>query len=446
MKVVHIAFECAPIYKTGGLGDVIGALPIYQKKLGLETYVLMPGYGFITQLPRLPKSSVPVIYAESPYFKEKNSKHDPKIAAPKYAHFALQALFELKKRNIVPDIIHCHDWHTGLIPFMLKNQPDSFFINTKVILSIHNIGYQGNFPLKFLDTPETAQILPLLNKNSKRINFLKQGIHNSDYILTVSPNHAREIRKRQVGFGLADVISKKRGRFKGILNGIDYDIWNPKTDKHLLQRYSRAHVENKKYKNKLTLQRQLQLEINKDIPLFGMVARLSKQKGTELLLPLLSQFPKRRVQLVILGTGDKHYEKLLKRYDKKRFGEWLSVNFRFDEELAHRIYAASDFFLIPSLYEPCGLTQIIAMAYGSLPVATRVGGLADTVIEGKTGFLFESFSSAALLQTIDRALNVWQNPDKYQLLQKKAMMGIFSWKKSARQYVKLYHKLLKSSK
>ncbi len=444
MQVVHVAFECAPIYKTGGLGDVVGALPKYQKDLGIDVAVVMPGYGFITPIPRLPNSTVPVLYAQSPFFQDRNIHHDPKIQAPKYADFAVQVLAELKKRSIRPDIIHCHDWHTGLLPFLARRDPQGFFQKTKIVLSIHNIGYQGIFPLKFLNTPTTARLLPLFNQQQNRLNFLKTAIEHCDYLLTVSPNHAREIKKGQLGFGLAGVIRKKRGKFSGILNGIDYQVWNPKTDKFVRHTYTFSDIQKQKAANKLNLQKRLKLEINADIPLLGLVARLSRQKGIELILSILPDLPKRRVQLVLLGTGEARYEKILARFSRnRRYGEWISLNLKFDEELAHQIYAAADFFLIPSLYEPCGLTQMIAMKYGSLPIATAVGGLVDTIQDGKTGLLVDKFSSKFLLDKIDTALDIWEDQKRYLEMQKLALRQKFSWKKSARQYLQVYKKLLR---
>jgi len=441
MLVVHIAFECAPIYKTGGLGDVVGSLPIALSKLGVEVAVVIPGYGFIKRKKYLPGTQIPVFYAESQWFTKPNTRHDPKIQAVKYAHFAIASLDTLKRLDVRPDILHCHDWHAGLIPWLLKAQPDAFFARTKTILTIHNIAYQGNFPLAFLKRAETQNIYELLAKQHKRISFLKEGIRAADFISTVSPHHATEIRRGKVGFGLSQVVRGKRGKFVGIINGIDYRVWNPRTDRLIRRRFGRTTLTAGKSENKTFLQKQLGLTVSPEIPLFGFVARLSSQKGIDVLLPLLQNVPKRRIQIVILGAGEAKYTQLLKRLQTPEFNKWVSLNFKFDEKLAHQIYAASDFFLIPSHYEPCGLTQMISMAYGAIPVATDVGGLHDTIISGKTGFLFRKITSPELLNTVRQALHVYIETGKLAKFRRLLLRQNFSWDKSAREYVRLYRKV-----
>jgi starch synthase len=327
MRVGQIAFECAPIYKTRGLGDVVGSLPIVLKEEGVESIVLMPRYEWIMRPESLPGSSVPVYYVKSPWFAKPNTAHDPKIQAPKYAHFALQALEELKRLDIKPDILHCHDWHTGLVPFLLKMRPDAFFEKTKILLTVHNIAYQGKFPTSYLEHPETQVILDSFDKHQKQIAYLKLGIESADFISTVSPNHAHEIRTGQAGFGLAKSIRQKRGKFIGIINGIDYKIWSPKIDNLIFTRYSSKTVQTGKAKNKTLLQKHLGLEVNPSIPVFGFIARLSAQKGIDLLLPLFADLASRRIQVVILGQGERKYIKALKKYQNQTFKDWISVNF-----------------------------------------------------------------------------------------------------------------------
>ncbi len=442
MNVVHVAFECAPIYKTGGLGDVVGSLPKVQAEQGIEAAVILPAYGWIKQLPFLPHSRVPVFYAPSHWFSKPNTAHDPKISAPTYAHFALTALDELKRQNIKPDIIHCHDWHTALIPFLLKNRPDAFFESTKTLLTLHNIAYQGNFPLSYLDLAETKVIVDTLRKQQKRISFLKTGIETADFVSTVSPHHAQEIRARKVGFGLTQAIRHKRGKFVGIVNGLDLSVWDPRTDPLIHIHYNRTTVISGKAENKLQLQKQLGLAIGEAIPLLGFIARLTEQKGIELLLSLLKELPEQRIQLVILGTGEKRYETALKKFMTKVYHDWISINFAFDEKLAHQIYAGADFFLIPSHYEPCGLTQMISSVYGTIPIASKVGGLIDTIENGKTGFLFSELTATTLHKTIEQALTIWQDKSALKKFIGHAMRKDFSWKKSSREYVKLYHKII----
>ena len=440
MLVVHVAFECAPIYKTGGLGDVVGSLPIYESKLGIRTLVMIPAYAWVPRMSTLPGSKVEVLYIEGSHLDRPNKKHDPKIQGPKYAQFCLNVISELKRRGIVPDIIHCHDWHTALVPFLLKKLPDPFFATTKSLLTIHNIAYQGKFPVKYFNVPETLPFVKLID-NKKSVNFLKLGMQSADFISTVSPSHAKEIRAGSAGFGLSRVLRHKRGRFTGILNGIDYNVWNPALDGFTYEKYTRQSVFSGKLTNKIKLQQQLGLTVNKDIPLIGFVARLSSQKGVDLLTPLISELPHQRLQLVILGTGDHKIEKMLKEFNHKNFAPWISVNLRFDEQLAHRIYAASDFFLIPSHYEPCGLTQMISMAYGTIPVASAVGGLKDTIRDGRTGFLLKSVNTESLHHTIRRSLALWENTLEYRSMVKRVMKQDFSWDKRAREYEQLYRRI-----
>ncbi|HCS79433.1 TPA: hypothetical protein DIV55_06900 [Patescibacteria group bacterium] len=442
MLVVHVAFECAPIYKTGGLGDVVGSLPVYEAKLAIKTLVMIPAYAWVPRLSTLPGSKVEVLYIDGSRLDKPNKKHDPKIQGPKYAEFCLNVISELKRRGIVPDILHCHDWHTALIPFLLKKRPDPFFKITKTLLTIHNIAYQGKFPVKYFLYPETQQFTELVGDNSKRVNFLKLGMQSADFISTVSPAHAQEIRKGNAGFGLSRVLRHKRGRFLGILNGIDYNVWNPAPDGYVYEKYTRQSVFSGKLTNKVKLQQQLGLTVNKDIPLYGFIARLSSQKGVDLLTPLISELPRERLQLVLLGTGDHKIEKMLNEFNHKNFAPWISVNLRFDEQLAHRIYAASDFFLIPSHYEPCGLTQMISMVYGTIPVASAVGGLVDTIKDGRTGFLLKSTTSESLHQAIRRSLALWENTLEYRGMVARVMKQDFSWDKSATEYVRLYRRIL----
>jgi len=439
MNVVHVSFEVAPIYKTGGLGDVVGSLPKALTKLGVEASVAMPEYAWLTKKPdTLPHSQVPIHYIKNPFFTEGLKTNDHKLQARAFAAFAFGVLEELKRQKIQPDIIHCHDWHAALIPLILKKQPDSFFEKTKTMLSIHNIGFQGNFNCSYFDHPETKKMLAC-TRGHKRISFLKEGIEHADFITTVSPNHAREIRNGKASFGLKSAIAKKRGKFIGILNGIDYDIWNPRTDTLIKHRYNKTNVLSQKAKNKLYLQKKLGLEDSVDIPLYGFIARLTEQKGLDILIPLLESIPRQRLQVVILGSGQEKFERKLLEFKKHIDPRWYSVNVAFDEQLAHEIYAASDFFLIPSVYEPCGLTQMIAMAFGSIPIATPVGGLEDTIMDAITGFLTEKVSSDSLGNAIERASDLWENTKDYKRMVEQVMDEDFSWEKSAKEYVKTYH-------
>lgn len=443
MLVVHVAFECAPIYKTGGLGDVVGSLPKVLVKEGIDTVVVMPKYHWIKQVPKLPSSRVRVLYVEGKWFHEGLKKHNPRLTAQAYAYFGKGALEELKRQNLKPDIIHCHDWHAALIPVLLKKRPDAYFDKTKTVLTIHNIGYQGNFPCSFFGEGEFSEVLTCF-RDWKRVSFLREGMRYADFITTVSPNHAREIREGKVSFGLKEVLTQKRGKFVGILNGIDYAIWDPHADTLITKPYNSNNVFSAKSENKHTLQKKLGLAVSPDIPLYGFIARLTSQKGLELLIPQLKLVGRNRIQIAILGSGEPKYERLLLNLKKEVDPRWYALIVKFDEQLAHEIYAASDFFLVPSLYEPCGLTQMIAMKYGSIPVVSKVGGLVDTVEDKKTGFVMKEKSAADLAAAIEEASDLWENNQAYMEMVLRVMRKDFSWEKSAREYARLYNRVLRS--
>jgi starch synthase len=348
----------------------------------------------------------------------------------------------LKKNKIAPDILHCHDWHTGLIPYLLYTNPDPFFSKVRTLLTIHNIAFQGKFPATFLDIPETWQLFDSIDKSRRTISFMRLGVSSADYISTVSENHAKEIKSGIADFGLQKLINLKADRFSGILNGIDYSVWNPQRDKYIQHQYSRSDVAGVKVKNKLALQRSLGLKVDSHIPLFGFIARLSTQKGVDLILRLLKNVSDLIIQVVILGKGDRKIESQLQMFAASEYKSWIHIRLGFDEALAHQIYAGSDFLLIPSEYEPCGLTQMIAMRYGTIPIASSVGGLKDTITDGENGLLFESKDKASFLAQIDRSLKLWQNPKLLIQIQQTAMKTNFSWTRSALKYRELYSKML----
>ncbi|KKP57841.1 MAG: Glycogen synthase [Candidatus Gottesmanbacteria bacterium GW2011_GWA1_34_13] len=443
MFVVHLSFECAPIYKTGGLGDVVGSLPKALKKLHVDSQIMMPGYGFIIKPTFLPNSQIPVIYIESPFFAHKEALKELQNQAPAFAHFCLLAVKKIKENHQAPDIIHCHDWHTALVPFLLKKWQDPFFAKTKTILTIHNVAFQGNFWTKYLHHEDLKEITDLLDPRSKKISFLREGIKTADFVSTVSPNHAKEIMTGKISFGLQKVIKSKKHQFMGILNGIDADVWNPATDTHIYKKYSPNQAINGKIYNKIKLQSELGLFKDENIPIFGFISRLSSQKGIEFLISLLEMAAKKRVEVIILGKGMAKMEKSLREFQSRVRQSWVSVNLAFDERLAHRIYAAADFFLIPSRYEPCGLTQMIAMRYGTIPIATKTGGLMDSISDKRTGFLLDETTEEDFMQKIDEALAVFGNSHKRKEMIERVMGQDFSWDKSAKEYLHLYKEILK---
>jgi len=315
----------------------------------------------------------------------------------------------------------------------------TFYKNTKTILTIHNIGYQGLFTKE--EFPELGLDWRLFNMDALefygKINFLKGGIVFSDLINTVSPTYSKEIQTKEFGFGLEGILSERRDRLFGILNGLDYSIWNPQTDEFIAKNYDIDTIEDK-YENKRDLCKICKLSPKEDVPLFGIVSRLAQQKGFDILAEAIEKICRMDLQLVILGTGDIKYHNLLESMTKK-FPKVISLHLKFDNSLAHKIYAGSDIFLMPSKYEPCGLGEMISMAYGTIPLVFKTGGLADTVTPDN-GFIFDKYKKEALVKTIEKAIRAFQDKKKWSGLIHKAMQSNFSWKESARKYLALYEK------
>ncbi|MDO8593045.1 MAG: glycogen synthase [bacterium] len=445
LKILFAASEAAPIAKVGGLADVIGALPKALAKLNLDIRVIIPFYGAIDRSQyliklvkqnitvgtetvnlwqtNLPDSAVPVYLVEHRLFKGKEIYGDSRDVK-KFIFFSRALLESAKAIDFAPDVIHLNDWHTAIVPELLKTNP--FFSRAKTLLTIHNLASQGIIGSK---------------------NLLADGILNANLINTVSPTYAREILTKEFGAGLEKILIKRRRQLYGILNGIDTNYYNPQTDKLIAYNYRAATLKNKTL-NKLALQKQLGWPAAEKIALVSLVSRLVWQKGLELIIPLLGGAGVGQAQFVFLGTGEKKYEDQLKQLAKK-FPKQISAQIKFDETLAHQVYAGSDIFLAPSRFEPCGLTQLIAMRYGAVPLVRATGGLADTVAPlqkgGRgvsTGFTFKDFAALAFHKTLAKALDFYCNhPAGWRQLQANGMKGDFSWHKSARQYLRLYQKL-----
>jgi starch synthase len=368
----------------------------------------------------------------------------------RFAFFTKAALALLPAINFKPDIIHFNDWQTGLGPVYLKDsfQKFVFYKDIKTIFTIHNLQYQGTF---------AADVLPQVDLNygyfvSDKLeffgaaNYMKAGLTYSDFITTVSPTYAKEIQTPQYGYGLEGLLSSRNHQLLGILNGIDYDEYNPETSPHLPAFYN-AHDTAGKNAVKAHVQQMLGLPVNPDIPVFAMVTRLVEQKGLDLLAAAMDEFMHHRdMQLIILGNGHEHFEQMLTntaRYHPHK----ISANIKFDAALAHQFYAAADFFLMPSLFEPCGLGQLIAMRYGAIPIVRKTGGLADTVAHynlatrGGHGLLFEHYDPQGLKWAVDQALTIYQRPDHFSIARQNAMLADFSWQNSAKEYLRLYKEI-----
>ena len=477
MKIVYAASEAAPYIKTGGLGDVAGALP---KKLsnikGNEVLLFLPYYSVIKYNPQIEtefiksffvdlswrrehvglfklktkKRKLSVYFIDNEHYFARNQIYGEPDDGERFAYFAKAILQSLLEIDEYPDIIHCNDWQTALIPIFLHAFYHDTLGKAKTVFTIHNIEYQGKADPNFL-----SDTLGLPNSYSNTlmfdnlINFMKGAILSSDSVTTVSKTYAYELRYPYFAHGLADIISQHSFKIEGIVNGIDIDNYNPETDEAIEYNYNINNYKTEKIKNKLKLQEMLGLDIRKEVPLIAMVTRLVKHKGLDLLKKAIYELMTFDIQLVILGTGDNEYEGFL-YYCANQFKNKFSLNLKFDPKLAKMIYAASDLYLMPSKSEPCGLSQLIAMRYGSIPIVNCTGGLNDTVIpfnkEEKTGtgFDFKSFDSNDMLFAIRRALEIYGG-DKagFDALVKNAMSYDSSWVKPAFEYMRLYKGLIK---
>ncbi|MCM8780745.1 MAG: glycogen synthase GlgA [Candidatus Omnitrophica bacterium] len=460
MKILICASEVVPFAKTGGLADVAGALPIALEELGHQLIISLPYYQSIQSSKfKIQKLKDDIYYTNigrdiKVYF----IRNDKYFARPglygektgdypdnleRFSFYCNRSLELLKEINFKPHIIHVHDWQAALIPVYLKTTyaDDPFYKKTRSVLTIHNIGYQGLFERE--QFPKLGLDWALFNMEALefygKVNLLKGGIVFSDIINTVSPTYAKEIQTKEFGFGLEGILRKRSDSVFGILNGLDYAIWNPQTDKFIVKNYSIANIE-EKYENKKELQKICNLPIGIDIPVFGIVSRLAEQKGFDLLSEAIDSICRLNLQLVILGTGDFKYHLLLEKISKRK-PHIISLHLRFDDSLAHKIYAGSDIFLMPSKYEPCGLGQMISLRYGTIPLVFKTGGLADTITDDN-GFVFDRYTKLDLLKTIEKSFKAFQDKKNWQDLVRRAMSYNFSWEESAKRYTQLYQKVL----
>jgi starch synthase len=454
MKIVFVTSEITPFSKTGGLADISGSLPVALEKQGVEVLVITPKYRSCKHTDAAIGKNVNVHFIErNEYFDRDNlygdTEGDYKDNLERFAYFSRGVLEYLKRIGFHADVIHGNDWQSSLIPVYLKAwyQEEPFFKNTKTVLTIHNIAYQGIF-----DGGEYHKIgigkeffnIECLEYYGK-INLLKGGIVFSDLINTVSPTHAHEIQTPVFGYGLDGVLRRYQNKLHGILNGIDYAVWNPATDPHIKKNYTRDTIADK-YVNKEDLQKRCGLAVARRIPLLGIVSRLADQKGITILVEALEEVLAEQVQFILLGTGDAPYHQMLKRV-QERHKQQASINLRFDAVLAQKIYAGSDMFLMPSRYEPCGLGQMISLRYGTIPIVRKTGGLVDTIEEfdpqklAGNGFMFNRYNKDEFLDAAKRALATYQDTERWHHLMKHAMEHDFSWEHSAGEYVKLYEQV-----
>ncbi len=468
MKIIFASVEVYPFAKAGGLGDVAGSLPKALASLGHEVNVIMPRHhgmdrwrvdlgpfnvpmGGRKEVAALKEGNlthnIPVLMVDHLGFFDRAAIYGYEDDGKRFAFFSRAVLEACRYVDFRPDIIHCNDWHTALIPVYLKAHysQDRHFSRTGTLLSIHNMHHQGRFPRELLDylaLPEGLSKKALLHGG--KVNILKAGITLSDAISTVSETYAREIQTPEYGSGLHKVLRKRRDRLYGVLNGIDLEVWDPRTDSFLDSRYEPSDRRAKEA-NKQALQRELGLPKSK-VPLMGFIGRLVEQKGVDVLLQALSEILSRKIQLIILGAGKQPLEDALRSWVGKNPN--LAIHLGYDEALAHRVYAGADMFLMPSRFEPCGLGQLISMRYGTVPIVRKTGGLADTVQDysmdpGKaTGFTFDELVPEALLGAIDKALEVRKRGTAWKRLQTNGFNQDFSWERSAGTYDEIYRNLI----
>lgn len=485
MNVFIVSAEVVPFAKVGGLADVAGSLPAALRKEGVDARVIMPGYGLINHekynISRLfsfqyqhrtgtsdvhiytcVHNGVPIYFVQAwPYFGNDATvytKWDWDV--PRFIFFnqiAIEVAAQLQERiGWFPDVFHVNDWHTALIPFLLdRKHSKPEWSKVASVVSIHNIAYQGNGVGGFMwHLGIEGRNHSLLEYHDLTDNMLGIAIAYSDMVSTVSPRYATEIQYPHAGYELSSLVQNRKADLVGILNGIDVDKWNPETDKALVSNFNAQNFTDARVDNKRHLQSYARLPIREDIPLIGVVSRLTWQKGFDLAVPALRQLlSDTEVQVVVLGTGDSNIENDLRQLNVQ-YQSKATVFLEFDAALAQHIYAGSDMFLMPSHFEPCGIGQMLAMRYGSLPIVRETGGLADTVVnyddgeaDNGTGFVFQWEEASAVLGTLRWAVDTYyKRPKAWRRMQRRAMETDFSWKISAKQYVDMYRKAIQKRK
>lgn len=453
--MLFCASEVAPFAKTGGLADVAGSLPLALERHGVQTLVVTPRYRGIEGNKKRLSENVSVLFVKHEEYYNRaslygNKQGDYPDNLKRFAYLCETALDSAKKAGFQPDIIHANDWQTALLPVLLKTRyaEDPFFAGARSVMTIHNVVYQGIFPHRqFVDLGlEESLFSPETFEFYGKLNLLKAGIVFADGVTTVSPTYAKEIRTREYGAGLEGVLQQRSGRLRGILNGLDYSVWDPAKDKKIKARYT-ADDMNGKALCKAELQAACGFESDARIPLFAVVSRLAEQKGIDLLTEIADTFLSESVQLVVLGDGDAVYKTALDNIGR-RHPRNSKMFLGFDVHEAHRIYAGADFFLMPSFYEPCGLSQLIGLRYGTLPIVRQTGGLMDTITDVDAqpsqgnGIVFAGRSSEKFLEAVGRARVLFKDTPRFGKIRSRGMKADFSWEKSAVQYVDLYKEMM----
>ena len=475
MKILYVAAEAVPFAKTGGLADVAGSLPKALKADGVDVRVIMPKFGKIPEayrnamehvydgelpvawrkkyvgLDKYELDGVTYYFVDNEEYFNREGFYGYDDDAERFSFFSRAVLDLLQAMDFWPDVIHTNDWHAGLVNVFLKldHMGDARYERIKTVYTIHNLKYQGVFPKDVM--PDVLGLDWKYFNNGDlefydAVNFMKGGIIYADAITTVSKTYAKEIQYPYFGEHLDGLLRSREQDISGIVNGIDYSVYNPRTDKYIFETYDEESLD-RKLDNKIALQKSLGLPERRNVPLIAIVSRLVEPKGMDLVVRMMDEILQHEdIQLVVLGTGEKRYEDWFKglawRYPKK-----VSVNIYFSNELAQRIYAGADIFLMPSKYEPCGIGQLIALRYGTIPVVRQTGGLKDTVqqynkyTQEGNGFVFENYNAHEMMYALKRPLSVYGNYEMWHKIQLDAVQSDFSWKRSAKEYEALYKRL-----
>lgn len=478
MKILYVTAECWPFVKTGGLGDVSYALPKALKKEGADVRVIMPKYSTIPTylkdkfkpiaefsvkvgwrnqycgIETMELDGVTFYFVDNEFYFKRSD--EPSIYGhgddpERFAFFSNAVLSSMEKLNFYPDVMNLNDWHTGMIPLLLKEDYGHLkkYKNIKTVYTIHNLQYQGIFNKDMIRNDFDISYDYFNNGDIEfygKVNFMKAGIVFAHKVTTVSKTYVEEIQTPFYGEGLDGLLKSKSYKLEGILNGIDYDLNNPATDKAIFEKFDVSCI-HKKLQNKIKLQEILGLEVNPNIPLVGIVSRLTSQKGLDLINYMMPEIMRENLQMVVLGTGEHQYQSMFNYYNSN-FSNKLSARITFDSAFAQQIYAACDIFLMPSLYEPCGIGQMLAMRYGAIPIVRETGGLKDTVTpynqytgEGN-GFSFTNYNAHEMFFTLQKAITLYQDKSIWNNLIINAMNTDNSWKKSAQDYMRIFNGLI----
>lgn len=476
MRIVFLSSEIVPYSKTGGLADVAGALPKALNKLDCDISVITPlysregkrsgdlvsdeqgqvlfrhisvpflGKNWSIDIHAIRHDGVAIYFIDSPeYFGHGPIYEGGGRDAERFAFFSRASLEVIKFIGRAPDVIHCHDWQTGFVPAYLKStlQYDSFFSSTSTLFTIHNLAYQGKFePSRLYEFGFSQDVYNRGMEFHRSANAMKAGIYFSDAVTTVSPKYSKEIQTHEFGEGLDDLLKKRNGSLYGILNGVDYDEWNPETDKYLAENYSLTNLSGKLACKKDLLE-QYQLPINIDKPVAAIVTRLAPQKGIDLTLAIIERILETGMYFILLGSGPDEYQARFQQL-RNSYPDQVGVYFGYNETLAHKIEAGADIFLMPSMFEPCGLNQMYSLKYGTVPIVRGVGGLDDTVVNFDrmsghgNGFKFYDYSADTFIEKFYEAIFAYHDRNLWARIQSNGMASDFSWDRAAREYLQIY--------